>query len=374
MEEIILKEVTNKKMLKQFIKFPNQLYKNNPYYVPDLISGEIQYFDREKNPSYEYCESIEVLAYRNKKIVGRICGLINHKYNEKIKAKHLRFNHFDFVDDFEVSKALLDYIATWGKEKGMTHFNGPIGCTDLDKQGMLLEGYDKLSLNFTYYNYPYYVKHMQKAGFIKDVDWVEYLITLPTQMDTRLEKISSFLLDRQGYQLIKFKKGKEALPTILEAFKVYNEAFDKLHGTVFLTERQIKKYIKDYISMANFDYIPFIADNKGNIKGFAFVAPSISSALQKSKGKLFPFGWRHLLKALKYNDVLDMYLIAVDPNTQGLGINGIMMYDILKNALKNGIKYAETGPELEDNKEVQTQWKNYQKEIIRKRRCWIKKI
>lgn len=374
MEKIIIKEVTSKKELKQFINFPNELYKDNPFYVPDLIKDEINYFNRKKNPSYDYCESIEALAYKDGKIVGRICGLINHKYNEKINAKHLRFNHFDFVDDYEVSKALIKFIGKWGKKKGMTHFDGPIGCTDLDKQGMLIEGYDKLGINFTYYNFPYYVDHMKRHGFLKDVDWVEYLIKVPEKIDSRLEKISNFLLNRQGYKLVKFKNAKEAMPTIIKAFDVYNDAFAKLHGTVRLPERQVKQYINDYISLANFDYIPFVLDKDNNIKGFAFLVPSISKALQKAKGKLFPTGWYHILKALKVNDVLDMYLIAIDPDAQGIGLNGIIMADVLKVAIKNGIKYAETGPELEDNKEVQAQWKNFDREIIRRRRCWIRKI
>ncbi|MBE6124466.1 MAG: hypothetical protein E7184_02910 [Erysipelotrichaceae bacterium] len=374
MSEVIVKKVTNKKELKKFIKFPNQLYKDNPFYVPELIKDEIKYFDREKNPSYEYCESIEALAYKDNKIVGRICGLINHQYNKKINAKHLRFNHFDFIDDYEVSKALIDFISKWGKEKGMTHFNGPIGCTDLDKQGMLIEGFDKLAINFTYYNYPYYIQHLEKLKFVKDVDWVEYLINVPEKMDERLAKISNFLLERQGFKLLKFRNAKEAMPTIIEAFNVYNDAFAKLHGTVRLPERQVKQYINDYISLANFDYLSFVADKEGKVKGFAFVVPSISKALQKAKGRLFPTGWFHLLKSLKVNDTLDMYLIAVNPGDQGLGLNGIMMADILGAAIKNGIKYAETGPELEDNNEVQAQWKNFERKIIRRRRCWIREI
>jgi len=374
MSKIIIKEVKTKKDLNKFVRFPLSLYKDNENYIPALEADEKNMFNRENNAAYEYCESIEILAYRDDKIVGRLAGIINHKYNEKINSKHLRFTHFDVIDDLEVTKAMFEYIGKWGKEKGMTEFNGPIGFIDIDRQGMLIEGFDKIGMSITNYNYPYYVEHMEKLGFKKDVDWVEYLVSIPQNLDPRIEKVQSALLNRFGFKLLKFKNLKEIMPYIYKAFDVYNEAFYALHGTVFLTKRQIDNLIKQFAPAINFDYVPIIVDKNDNVVGFAILAPSIAKASRKAKGRMLPFGWYHLLKALKHNDTLEMYLVAVKPEYQGFGLNAILMHDVTKCAIKNGVKYAETGPELEENYKVRSQWDNYNAEIIRKRRCYVKEI
>ena len=374
MNKIIIKEVKTKKDLKRFVRFPLELYKDNKNYIPALEADEKNMFNRENNPAYEYCESIEILALRDDKVVGRLAGIINHKYNEKINAKHLRFTHFDVIDDFEVTKAMFEYIGKWGKEKGMTEFNGPIGFIDIDRQGMLIEGFDKIGMSITNYNFPYYVEHMEKLGLKKDVDWVEYLIHIPEKLDSRIEKVQSALLNRFGFKLLKFKNLKEIMPYIYKAFDVYNEAFYALHGTVFLTKRQIDALIKQFAPAINFDYVPIIVDKDDNVVGFAILAPSIAKASRKAKGRMLPFGWYHLLKALNHNDTLEMYLVAIKPEYQGFGLNAILMHDVTKCAMKNGIKYAETGPELEENYKVRSQWDNYNADLIRKRRCFIGKI
>lgn len=374
MSKIIIKEVKAKKDLKKFINFPLKLYKDNEYYIPALFSDEMNMFNEEKNGSYEYCESIQILAYKDNEIVGRLAGIINHKYNEKINAKHLRFSHFEVIDDFEVTKAMFDYIAKWGKEKGMTEFNGPIGFTDLDRQGMLIEGFDKIGMSITNYNFPYYVTHMEKLGLTKDVDWVEYLVKIPTSLDARIEKVQKALLNRFGFKLLKFKNLKEIMPYIYKAFDVYNEAFYALHGTVMLTKRQITALIKQFAPAINFEYVPIIVDKDDNVVGMAILAPSIAKASKKANGKMLPFGWYHLLKALKHNDTLEMYIVAIKPEYQGFGLNAILMHDVTKCAIKNGVKFAETGPELEENYKVRSQWDNYDAELIRKRRCFIGKI
>lgn len=374
MSEIIIKEVKTKSDVKKIIKFANELYKDNEYYIPTLQSDVFAMFDKEKNGAYEYCESIGVLAYKDGKVAGTLMGIINHNYNKKDNVKHLRFTLFDVIDDFDVTKAMFDYIGKWGKEKGMTEFNGPMGFTDLDKQDMLIEGYDKIGMSITNYNYPYYNDHMAKLGLEKDVDHVEYLISVPEQMDKRVERVNNALLNRFNFKLLKFKDRKKALPYIYKAFDVYNEAFHKLHGTVLLTERQIKSIVGQFIGIVDLDYIPFVVDKDDNVVGFAVLVPSLAKAQQKNKGKLFPFGWIPMLKALKKNDVLDMYMIAIKPEYQGFGLNSILMYDITKVAIEKGVKYAETGPELEGNHLVRSQWENYNAEIIRKRRCYIGKI
>lgn len=374
MSEIIVKEVKTKKDIKEFLEFPLKLYKDNEFYIPALYSDEKNMYDREKNASYEYCESIEAIAYKNNEVVGRIAGIINNKYNEKMNRKYLRFSHLDMIDDIEVTKALFDFIIKWGKEKGMNELNGPIGFIDIDRQGMLIEGFDKIGMSITNYNYPYYVEHMEKLGLVKDVDWVEYLVNIPAELDARVEKVQNALLNRFGFKLLKFKNLKEIMPYIYKAFDVYNEAFYALHGTVYLTEKQISNLIKQFAPAINFDYVPIIVDKNDDVVGMAILAPSIAKASKKANGKMLPFGWYHLLKALKHNDTLEMYLVAIKPEYQGFGLNAILMHDVTKCAIKNGVKFAETGPELEDNFKVRSQWDNYDAEIIRKRRCYIKEI
>ena len=374
MTNVIIKEVKTKKDLNSFIKFADDLYKGNEFYVPQLHSDIRDTFSREKNAAYEYCDSIMILAYKDNKVVGRLVGIINYKYNEKVNEKHLRFTHFDVIDDFEVTKAMFEYIGNWGKEKGMDTFAGPLGFVDFDRHGLLIEGFDKLGLSFTSYNYPYYIEHLEKLGFEKDVDDVEYLVKIPEKIDPRIEKIKDAVLKKFELKLLKFKKAKEIMPYIYDAFEVYNNAFYALHGTVMLNDKQIEQFIKQYIPLVDLKYVPIIVDKNDKVVGFAVLVPSLSKASIKAKGKMFPFGWYHLLNALKNKEVLDMYLIAIKPEFQGYGLNSILMHDVTKCAIEDGVKYAETGPELENNLKVRTQWENYDAEIIRKRRCYLRKI
>lgn len=374
MSNIIIKEVNTKRDLNKFIKFADDLYKGNEFYVPQMHSDIKLTFDRKKNGAYEYCDSLIILAYKEDKVVGRLVGIINYKYNEKVNEKHLRFTHFDVIDDFEVTKEMFEYIGRWGKEKGMDTFAGPLGFVDFDRHGLLIEGFDKLGLSFTSYNYPYYMDHLEKLGFEKDVDDVEYLVKIPEKIDPRIERIKDAVLRKFELKLLKFKKAKDIMPYIYDAFEIYNNAFYALHGTVMLTDKQIDQFIKQYIPLVDLKYVPIIVDKNDKVVGFAVLVPSLSKASIKAKGKMFPFGWYHLLNALKNNDVLDMYLIAIKPELQGYGLNSILMHDVTKCAMEDGIKYAETGPELENNLKVRSQWENYDAEIIRKRRCYLRKI
>ena len=374
MADIVIKEVTTKRDLRKFIKFADDLYKDNEYYVPQLHSDIKGTFDRKRNGAYEYCDSVMILAYKESKVVGRLVGIINYKYNEKVNEKHLRFTHFDVIDDIEVTKAMFEYIGNWGKEKGMDTFTGPLGFVDFDRHGLLTEGYDKMGLSITSYNYPYYIEHMEKLGFEKDVDNVEYLVKIPEKVDPRIERVKDAVLKRFDLKLKKFTKAKDILPYIYDAFEVYNEAFYALHGTVMLTDKQIDQFIKQYIGLVDLKYVPIIVDKNDKPVGFGVLVPSLAQACKKAKGKMFPFGWYHLLKALKKNDTLEMYLVAIKQEYQGFGLNSILMHDVTKCAIEDGIKFAETGPELETNMKVRSQWENYDAEIIRKRRCYIKKI
>jgi GNAT superfamily N-acetyltransferase len=368
-------EVTSKKNLKKWVEFPNQLYKDNKYYVPFLSMDEIETFTKGKNPAYEYCQTKLFLAYKDNKIVGRIAGLINHAYNKKWDKNSIRFTRFDFIDDYEVSKALLDAVVSWGKELGYTSIMGPIGFHDLDHEGMLVEGFDELNMSITFYNHPYYLTHMQNLGLVKDIDWVEYQIQVPNESDPRIEKLCNRILERNNFTLVTYKKRKDLLDDANEAMKLIDTAFSHLYGTVPFTDKVIKQMIDGYIKLVNLDYLCSIKNSEGKIIGFAILVPSIAKAVKKSKGKLFPLGIFRMLKALYgKNDTLEMFLIGVEPEYQKIGIPAIMMNEMIKVCAKNNVKICETGPELETNLNVQGLWKSFECRQHKRRRCFIKEI
>lgn len=368
-------EVTSKKLLKKWVEFPNKLYKDNKYYVPFLSIDEIDTFTKEKNPAYDFCETKLFLAYKDNKIVGRIGGLINHAYNKKWNKNAIRFTRFDFIDDYEVSSALFNKVVEWGKERGHSSIMGPIGFTDMDHEGMLVEGYNEMNMSITFYNYPYYLEHMTRLGLVKDIDWMEFQVFIPEQTDPRIDKLSQRVLERNGFELVTYTDRKVLYKEAFDAFKVIDIAFSKLYGTVPLTPAIIKKSIDDYIPLVNLDYLCSVKNKDGEIIGFGVLIPSIAKALKKSNGKLFPFGIFRMLRALKGgNDVLEMFLVGVDPEYQKLGIPAIMMNSLLKKCIKNKVKYCETGPELETNSDVQGMWKGFETRQHKRRRCFIKEI
>ncbi len=369
-----IKVVTTKKDVKKFMEFADILYRDEPKYIPPIFSDEMKSADPKYNLNLEYCDSILLLAYRDGKIVGRLRGVVNRKYNDKNGLKHLRFNHFDVIDDIEVSKALFTRLIEWGKEHGMTEINGPIGFNDLDKQGLLIEGFDLEGMFITYYNFPYHMEHLKQMGFEKDVDWVEYRVHVPTEINPRITKISDRLLERSNFSIKKITNKRELKPYLYKIFDIYNEAFAPLHGVVELTKGQIDQYVNQYLPIINLDFLSVIVDKSDNVVAFGLLGPSLNEPMRKIRGKLFPFGFITLLRSLKRTKVLDMYLVAVKPDMQGLGLNSILMNDITNNAIRNKILYAETGPELEDNDKITSFWKNYDAEQVRRRRCYIKKI
>ena len=370
---IIIKEVNNKKLLKAFVEFPNELYQGVSQYTYPIIIDEINTFSPDKNGAYEYCETILFLAYENDRVVGRICGLINHAYNKKANVKHLRFTRLDMVDNLEVTKALFKAIINWGKAKGMDTLNGPIGFSDLDKQGFQVEGFEHDSMFITIYNFPYYIKHLEALGFVKDVDWVEYKV-YSDYIDPRLIKIANMVESRWGFKVKKFKNIKELKPYIHEAFEMYNQAFEPLHGTVPITRRQVDEAVNTYLKMMNFNYIYVTFDKHDKVAGIGIMAPSLRDGVNKAKGKLYPFGWYHLLKAMKKFDRLDMYFVAVKPEYQDTGISALMLVRGFEQAKKDGVKWADTGPELETNTAVLSIWNYFKSEQIRRRRCFIRKL
>ena len=372
---VVIKEVLTKKELKKWVEFPNKLYKGNKYYVPFLFNDEVETFSKKINPAYDFCETKLFLAYKDGKIVGRIAGLINHAYNEKWNKKAIRFTRFDFIDDYEVSESLLNEVIKWGKESSLNEVMGPIGFTDMDHEGMLIEGFEEKNMSITFYNYPYYIDHMEHLGLKKDVDWVEYQLMVPEKTDERMKRISEYLQKKYGYHAVFYNKRKNLLDEAKEAFKLIDKEFGKLYGTVPLTNRVIDKAIADYIPLVNLKYICTIKDKNEKIVGFAVLVPSIAEALKKSNGKLLPFGIFRMLRALKgKNDTLEMFFVAVDEAHQKQGLPAIIIDQMLKMLIENKVRICETGPELELNEAVQSMWKTFDARQHKRRRCWIKEI
>lgn len=369
---IVVKEVTGKKQLKEFVRYPYLLYKNHPYYIPKLSFDEMTTLSKEKNPAFDYCESKYWLAYKNGKVVGRIAGIVNNAFIDKWKKNYLRFGWFDVENDEDVAKALLQQIENWAKEKNMEAVHGPLGFTDLDYEGMLIEGFDQTGTMPTIYNYPYYPKFLEHSGYRKDTDWVEYRIKVPETIPERLQHIAKKIESRYELQVIATKNAKDILPYADEIFELINSTYDELYGVVPLTKKQMAYYTKQYFSFIRSDFICMVADNSGKLIAVGISMPSLAAALQKSKGKLFPLGFIHLLKALKKNEVVDMLIVGIRKDFQHKGVNAILMNEMAKAYIKNGIKWAESNPELEDNTKVQSLWQYFDAKQHKRRRCYIK--
>ncbi len=375
---ITIKEVKTRKQLNQFIEFPNTLYKDNKYYIPSLYIDEWNHLRKGKNPALKYCDLVMYLAYNEQgEIVGRTAGILNHEYNRVKNVKQVRFNRIDFVDDIEVVKALLGAIENWAKANGMDEVIGPIGFTDLDKQGLLIEGFDEEDMFITLYHYPYYQQHIEALGYAKDVDWVEYEIDVSSIDDETIRKVSRLaesIQERNDYRLIKPRRFK--LPKWgKKMFKVYNEAFADLYGFLAIPDDVMNFYISQVILIVRREYVWFIVDKDDNVVGFALLMPSMSAVTKKYRGKLNIFNAFSYLKAIQgKHDTLDMYFVAIKPEEQKKGIPAIFFADALKTVKKNKVKRAFTGPELENNVEVINLWGRFPHRQHRRRRCYTKKI
>jgi ribosomal protein S18 acetylase RimI-like enzyme len=372
--DITIKEVTSLKDLKSFIHFPHELYRGNPCWVPNLTSDELNTLRKDKNPAFEYCEAKYWLAYRQGQLVGRVAAILNHRHIEKWGQRYMRFGWIDFIDDPAVPEVLFKTVEGWAKETDMTAIHGPLGFTDLDREGMLVEGFDELATLATIYNYPYYPVHMEKLGFRKDTDWMEYELSVPPEPNQTIARIAELSLRRNKLKLLDVKNKKGLLPYTRELFRVLEDEYKKLYGVVPLTEKQVTAYIDQYFGFVTPDFVPIVMDQNNRMVAFGIVLPSLSRALQKSKGQLFPFGFIHLLKALKKNDRADAYLVAVRSEYQGKGVNAILMNKMHHVFSKMGITKLETNPELETNADVQGQWKYYEKRQHKRRRVFIKHL
>lgn len=374
---ITVKKVTTKKELKDFIRFNYELYKDNRYSVPDLYDDMLNTFSKKKNAAFEFCEADYFLAYKDGKLVGRIAGIINKRANETWGKKDVRFGWIDFIDDIEVSKMLLETVEKWGRERGMTHIQGPLGFTDFDAEGMLVEGYDQLSTMATIYNYPYYPEHMEKLGYEKDADWVEYKIYIPDAIPEKHQRISDLIQRKYNLKIKKYTSSKAIAKEYGQAiFELMNEAYSPLYGFSPLSQGQIKQYIKMYLPIVDLRMLTLITDANDTLVGVGISMPSLSVALQKAKGRILPFGWYHLLKALfvKRAKVLDLLLVAIKPEYQNKGVNALLFSDLIPVYQKLGFKYAESNPELEMNGKVQAQWEYFDTELHKRRRAFVKAI
>lgn len=373
---VIIKEVSSPKELKQFVEFSIDLYKDNPYYVPELISSEMATLDKAKNPAFEFCDAVYFLAYKEGKIVGRIAGMINRASNEVWKQKHARFGFVDFIDDREVVDALFDAVEKWAGRQGMTALHGPLGFTDMDTEGMLVDGFDQLGTMATIYNYPYYPEHLERMGYAKDQDWHEFKIYIPEGVPDKHLRIGEIVKKKYGLKVMKFKNKKEVMPYARRIFETLNLAFGPLYGFAPLTEKQIDYYVDMYIPMLRFELVTLIVREEDDVVvGFGISLPSLSEALQKSRGRMFPFGWFHLLKALKSKPkVIDLYLTGILPEYQGKGVNALLFNDLIPVYKGLGVVYAESNPELETNSAVQAQWDYFEREHHKTRRAFIKPL
>lgn len=371
---VVIKKVSTKSDLKKFIRFNYEFYKDNPYSVPDLYSDMVDTLSREKNAAFEFCEADYFLAYRDGKIVGRVAAIINHRANETWRKKTVRFGWIDFVDDAEVSDALIDTVRAWGRERGMQEIEGPLGFTDMDSEGMLIEGFDQLSTMATIYNYPYYPEHMERMGFEKSADWVEMKIYIPDAIPEKHKRISDIIQRKYNLRVRKLTDKKDVIKSGVahDIFRLINDAYAPLFGFSRMTEAQIDQYVNVYIPVLDLRMVTLVETEEGEIVAVGISMPSLSEALQRAKGKFFPFGWFHLLKALKWSKpkVLDLLLVAVRPDYQSKGVNALLFTDLIPIYQEMGFEYAESNPELEDNGRVQNQWQYFKTEQHKRRRCF----
>ena len=374
MSDIKVKQVLNSSDLELFIKFPMELYKGNPYYVPPLINEEKSIWVKEENPALQYSEAAQFLAYKGKNIVGRIAVMINHKEEKELGIRKVRFGWLDFIDDIEVSKSLINTAIEYANSKGISKIEGPMGFTNLDKAGMLTKGFDKLATMIGIYNFDYYPKHMEQLGLVKEKEWVEFEINFPDTLPDKVEKFSRLIAEKYELELVKFKAKKDILPLVDSMFKLLDDTYKNLSTYTPITEEQIKHYKEKYFKFIDKDYIVCIKDKSSSLISFAITMPSYSKALQNAKGKLFPFGWWHLLNAGKKNDRANFYLIGIHPQYQKRGITAIIFKEIYETFKKKGVKFLETNPELEENASIQALWQDYHPTNHKRRRTYSLEI
>jgi hypothetical protein len=371
---IEVKKITSQKDIKKFVNFQLELYKDNKYYVPPIIKDELQIFDPKINQVFKNADCWLFLAYNNGEIVGRIAALINYIELEEQKKLKMRFGWLDMIDDVEVTRALLEEVYKIGNEKQLEYMEGPVGFSNMDKAGMLVEGFEELSTMITWYNYPYYKEHLEHIGFTKSADWVEFKFVPPNPIPERFNKFADLISRRYKLRNLKFKSIKEVEPYVNDMFDLLNQTYSKLVSYVPIQQYQVDMYQEKYLPFINPDYLECVVDDDDKLVAFAITMPSFSKALQKAEGKLLPFGFMHLLRAKRKNNRAAFYLIGIHPRLQGKGVTAMMFRNITRNFMDKGITLCETNPELEDNIAVQALWKDYDPVQHKRRRVYRKNL
>ena len=369
---VIIKEVISRKDLRAFIRFPHTLNRGNPYWVPGLDFDEMNTLRKDKNPAFEHCQARYWLALSEGEIVGRVAAIDNRLHSQTWGQPYLRFGWIDFVDHKAVSDALFGAVEAWAESLGKTAVHGPLGFTDLDREGMLVEGFNELATLATSHDQPYYAEHLTRLGYEKDADWLENEVTVTEELDERISRVAAISRKRYKLSLLKAKNKKELLPYAPELFEIINETYSHLYGVIHLTEDQVKAYVEQYFGFVFPDFVPVVLDENGRMVAFTISMPSLSKALQKGRGKLFPLGWLYLLQALNKPDRADMYLGAVRREYQGKGVNAIMMETLYRAFQRHGIKKIHGNPQMESNFQVREQWKYFESRQHKRRRVFIK--
>ena len=372
--DIIIREVLTASDLKTFVEYPFHLYKDSPYWLPPLLEDEYNTLRRDKNPAFEHCLARYWLAERGGQVVGRVAAIHNRRHVEKWQQNYLRFGWLEMVDDPAVADALFGVVEGWASELGCTAIHGPLGFTDMDKEGMLIEGFDEMGTMATIYNPPYYPREMERLGFVKDVDWFEYQMTIPTTVDPEWDRRTELVLERFNLHLLNPKRKSELLAYAPALFGLIDSEYAHLYSTVPLTPAQVKVYTAQYFGFINPDFAPMLLNEKNELVGFAIAMPSLSLALRKANGRLFPFGFVHLLTALQKNDRADLYLIAVRSDYRAKGAHVPLMTQVWHAVAKRGITVVDACPELETNLAVRTLWKHFDSRQNKKRRAYIKHL
>jgi GNAT superfamily N-acetyltransferase len=360
--------------MRKFIRFPNQLYRHNPFWLPALEADEWKTLDRSKNAAFEYSQAKYWLALKDGKVAGRIAAILSDGHRGHWNQAYMRFGWIDFIDDIDVAAALMGAVETWAREKGCTAVHGPMGFSDMDHAGMLVEGFQELPTMINIYNYAHYPKLLEQLGYTKDTDWVEYELTVPQELDPKISKLAEIILRRNNLHMLNARSKKELLPYAPKIFGLLNEAYSKLYGFVPLNDKQIADYTSQYFGFIKPDFVPVVLNEQDEVVAFGITMPSLTRALQKANGHLFPFGFIHVLRALNKNDRADLYLVAVKPELQGLGLNALLINQVFETFRKAGIRKAESNPELENNTQVQAQWKHFEHRQHKRRRVYIKHL
>lgn len=367
-------EVNSKKALKAFVKFPSKLYKDCNNYIPSLFIDELNTLRKDKNPAMDFCEAKYWLAYEDGEIVGRIAGIINYTAIDLWKEKSGRFGYIDFVENIEVAKSLLETVEKWLISKGMTKIQGPLGFSDFDLEGMLIKGFEYLGTMTTIYNHQYYVDYLNQLGYNKDVDWLEYEIIIPQNVPEPVKIVAERSIETNNLKVLYAKNKKDIIPYVPKLFQLINSAFKDLYEYTPLTDKQIELYTKQYISFIDPNFVKFVLNEKDELIAYVLGFPSLARAIKKSKGRIFPFGFIYLLKALKKNKRLEIVQIAVSPEYQNLGVNAILFRELIISCNKKGIHSADLNPQLESNKKVRSQWQRFKHRQHKVRTSFFKEL